>query len=110
MVKEIEIPLKDKSSNVIITIWDEPEKQYLIMLHSLYFSEQFGLDTTGVSLELNESTMILRMTSTKDVAHQSLYLHPARFNELQLFFKKAGFPMNLNLIIQELENNGVQSH
>ena len=109
MNQEIIIPLFDNTSNVIINIWDKSNQQRLIMLHSKYFSEQFGLNTTGVSLERNEYAMILRMTSTKDDTHQSLYLEPAKFNELQLFFKKAGFPMDLSIDIQEIKSDDIQS-
>lgn len=114
-MRDIEIPLKDNSSNVVITILDEPMEQKLIMLHSKYFSEQFGLNTTGITLELNinqelkKSLMILRMTSTRDDTHQSLYLEPEKFNELQLFFRKSGFPMNLSINMQEIESDDIQS-
>ena len=105
MSEQIKIPLLDDDSNVTITIVNEPKQQKLIMLHCNYFSEQFGLDTTGVHLELHKDIMILRMTSTNSEVHQSLYLDPEKCNELELFFKEAGFPMPRLRALDEPPNN-----
>lgn len=95
MIEIIEVSLIDNSSNVIITILDEPSKQNLMIVHGKYFSQQFRVNDIDVKIRIHEKVMTLEIMGVDFDAHQSLFLAPEKFVELQLFFKEAGFPMPL---------------